>query len=378
MDEPQLFRPQPRRPFKTSIDTLGNPSSSSQQDSFAAQLDERLRRSRGSSINDSDSRAPSRNRSFLNLTGSTLFGIYSGNGGDGEQSESATPWGTGAETPATPVKWEGFRIPTPSLPSFPSRGISLDGTRRGNYTRPKSFPVMVAEILSRTAALFVIGLAYGIIVAHVHEHGQLQIAPVRVEELDHGSLKNLLAWGFASVIVGMLFPLVDTMWNTSQGSNLTASDKLKLLRREEEDRLRNGGMFAQVVRAVGIFVGLAFAIRKLPWRSTLQVSVTLSMVNPVLWYIIDRTSPGFVISTILALSGTCTLLLTNPGVVPASSSAQDHVTFANGTSQALGQSDLIAGALSYEFVGVATWVSSVIFCSCIGFGNIGRALAGKR
>lgn len=41
-----------------------------------------------------------------------------------------------------------------------------------------------------------------------------------------------------------------------------------------------------------------------------------------------------------------------------------------------GNSDeLLLGYISYETVGVGAWMWSVLFCSCVCFGNIGRKLA---
>jgi hypothetical protein len=39
------------------------------------------------------------------------------------------------------------------------------------------------------------------------------------------------------------------------------------------------------------------------------------------------------------------------------------------------QEELFAGMVSYDNLATATWVGSVIFCSCICFGGIGRRLA---
>lgn len=36
---------------------------------------------------------------------------------------------------------------------------------------------------------------------------------------------------------------------------------------------------------------------------------------------------------------------------------------------------MFAGLVSYETLAVVTWVGSVLFCSCVCFGSIGRRLA---
>ncbi|OAX77075.1 hypothetical protein ACJ72_08630, partial [Emergomyces africanus] len=101
--------------------------------------------------------------------------------------------------------------------------------------------------------------------------------------------------------------------------------------------------------------------RKLPWQSTLQVSLTLALVNPFLWYLIDRSKPGFMLSTAVGLLGMVTLLGINPEVVPA-----PNVGSVNSGSGIFA---------SQEGIAVGTWIASVLFCSCVCFGNIGRRLA---
>lgn len=36
---------------------------------------------------------------------------------------------------------------------------------------------------------------------------------------------------------------------------------------------------------------------------------------------------------------------------------------------------MFAGVVSYNTLAVVTWVGSVLFCSCVCFGSIGRRLA---
>ena len=135
--------------------------------------------------------------------------------------------------------------------------------------------------------------------------------------------------------------------------------------------------------------------RKTPWQSTLQVSLTLALVNPVLWYLLDRSKPGFILSTIVGLIGTAILLGINPDVVPSpaphvtypslsssisrafSRTAYSHATGSITNNSALGPDGPFAGLTSNESIGVATWIASVLFCSSICFGNIGRKLALK-
>ncbi|KAI4138379.1 MAG: hypothetical protein L6R39_006820 [Caloplaca ligustica] len=51
------------------------------------------------------------------------------------------------------------------------------------------------------------------------------------------------------------------------------------------------------------------------------------MVNPALWYLIDRSKPGFLLSAVVGIAGTAVLLGINPSMVPApgASSAKAHM-----------------------------------------------------
>ena len=93
--------------------------------------------------------------------------------------------------------------------------------------------------------------------------------------------------------------------------------------------------------------------RRLPWTSTLQLSLTLALANPVLWYLIDRSMPGFAFSSFIGVIGTSILLLVNPNFVPVPAIHQD---------------------LASEKVGVYAWLASILFCTTLCFGAIGRKL----
>lgn len=103
--------------------------------------------------------------------------------------------------------------------------------------------------------------------------------------------------------------------------------------------------------------------RRLPWQSTLQVSLTLALVNPVIWYLVDRSRTGFALASVVSFCGAAALLVSSPEIIPSPTTPNS-------------QSNVIFGAgLSYESIGVATWIPSVLFCSCICFGNLGRRLS---
>ena len=102
------------------------------------------------------------------------------------------------------------------------------------------------------------------------------------------------------------------------------------------------------------------------------MSLTLALVNPVLWYIIDRSRAGFVLSAVLGVGGTAILLGVNPEIVPHLAMSSPLANTIESSSRKLTGLDKL---VTIESIGVATWIASVIFCSCVCFGNVGRRLA---
>jgi Insulin-induced protein (INSIG) len=116
--------------------------------------------------------------------------------------------------------------------------------------------------------------------------------------------------------------------------------------------------------------------RKLPWTSTLQASLTLALVNPVLWYLIDRSKPGFLLSAAVGLVGTTVLLGLNPEMMPSPATLVHPTSTLNATNSLANET--LGGLVTKQTVECGTWFISVLFCSCVCFGNIGRRLALKK
>ena len=258
-DSPNLLSPKPRRYY----DLTPTSSNSSPPDSPAGQL-------RDSSRPEVENEKPvSRNRSILNLTSSTLFGIYtpaaSGYGSKGD--ELLTPWGNGSQTPG--------------------RG-SLEDTRPpviGAYERPKElqtkqphapqsrFWTTFVPLGERIILLFCFGVAYGVIISHLHD--SQQVAPVQLEGIKHSSWRYLVGWGGVGVILGGLLPWVDVLWEEVLGNDKDAFASKTMVEDtkrpstsggDEDERPGSragsglGADWNPVVRSIGAFVGIAFAI----------------------------------------------------------------------------------------------------------------------
>lgn len=250
-DTPQIQKPIPRRTFELTpaSNESSVPASPSPEHVNPELLEAKLR---GAS-------PPSRTRSILNLTSSTLLGIYSPTGYEVSREEPSTPWGTGAQTPsnrqsvdaqrpsARPVSWEkALRQPPSGHRKHGFRGLFL-------------------PLLLRGALLFVIGAAYGTLITRLHDNQKL--APAKVEALNRRSRSYMTFWGLAGIIIGSLQPLVDSMWSETAESY---ESRARPVRRrgsssspdgeDSDERPGFSSDWTPVVRGIGAFVGIAFAI----------------------------------------------------------------------------------------------------------------------
>ncbi|KAL8908830.1 MAG: hypothetical protein Q9207_000556 [Kuettlingeria erythrocarpa] len=372
-----LLRPTPRRHFDFTPSSSNPPTPAPEPQ---ATLDQEPDNSGNGNGNGSGLKFSDRTRSILNLTSSTLFGIYAPS--DSPRDGSSTPWASGLDMPGTSPKGFGDdKLPVTGAydqPQMHRRPLQPHTTLR-NYCVP---------LVLRTMLLFFFGVAYGSIVTHLHDNQR--IAPVKVEGIHRYTWRYLAFWGAAGVFLGTLLPMIDGFWERTLGERAYLEAILAVPEdvgpqgeSSEDDQGPSKGIesvlgadWNPAVRSIGAFVGIAFAIRKLPWQSTLQVSLTLAMVNPALWYLIDRSKPGFLLSAVVGVTGTALLLGINPNMVPAPPAPSPQAHGIPTPKTPYGEFSFGHGMLvSNESIAVSTWVASVLFCSSVCFGNIGRRLA---
>ena len=121
--------------------------------------------------------------------------------------------------------------------------------------------------------LFLLGIAYGVIVIHLHDDRRL--APVKVEGIERYSQWYLASWGLAGVLLGSLLPWVDTLWEETMGdyehskaAEVEAEERpwptIRGSTEEEKPIARansaGGADLTPVIRSMGAFIGIAFAI----------------------------------------------------------------------------------------------------------------------
>ncbi|KAJ5232361.1 hypothetical protein N7468_005317 [Penicillium chermesinum] len=356
VDSPRVLRPRPRRPFELAASTESSgpntPTESAQADLLSAQ-------DAGSTTTSAN---VSRTGSILNLTSSTLYGIYQPTAFDGSRDESS-PWGTEVNTPAAEFPPEFSQAAALNSAIHP-RPLAVQRTR-SRLSHGLVRGVILPQLLS-SALLFGFGIVYGVITVHLHDNHW--ITPVKLENVHYyDSWQYLGFWGISGITLGHILPWLDS-WRERES---VREEQVKHARSEDEHENEDRTpAWVAVARSVGAFVGIAFAMRRLPWESTTQASLTLALANPVLWYLIDRTQTGFVLATTVSLAGMSIILGLKPELIPTSTGPSVGAAILNGT----GLENALGAEVTQESIAVRTWVASVIFCACVCFGNVGRQL----
>lgn len=307
--------------------------------------------------------------------------------------EPGTPWGTGAETPAKNLSSDE--------PNYEIQKERAQPARRRSSLRPVVRPQPLSTLQrvfyhgSRSLLLTGLGVLYGILAVQLRDR-QIAAGALDVHNLLRSSdgsynWRYMAFSGVCGIVMGSLLPWFDGVWERVFGSDDVVVES-PVEQSVGDEAIKEPASFtdwALAIRGIGAFVGIAFAIRKLPWSSTLQVSLAFALVNPVLWYILDRSMSGLVLSISVGLAGSAMLLGLRPEVVPSPAAPStpayeaygpEYGNATNGSASELDQQQQLAtvGGVSQETIAMGIWLWSVLFCCCICFGNIGRWLAIRR
>ena len=268
-DGPTIVRPIPRRPFDLQLTSATPPSDDGESRSSSPELVGSLSASQflmagdlaGSDSTDSLHRPDS----FANLTTSTLYGIYSptsGRFGNDPLDDTDTPWGTGARTP---IKRPSVDEVTYELMRDRSHLHRKVMAARPVRKEPRSTSSTLGALVLRGVVLFILGVGYGALVAHFHQDVQQPLSGLSEDILRRSLNWNyLMFWGVAGALIGSLLPWFDKVWERMFGVERPAPVELDInaAARKKEEREERGLAkdWTLVVRVVGAFVGIAFAI----------------------------------------------------------------------------------------------------------------------
>jgi hypothetical protein len=107
-------------------------------------------------------------------------------------------------------------------------------------------------------------MLYGLLVRHLHDEQQL--APFGVEGIikPRNDWTYLVFWGVAGVAWGSLLPWFDTLWADGGDQSFSDGEMEGTTDVPGEKAVKSSGLFGAdwtpLVRSVGAFVGIAFAI----------------------------------------------------------------------------------------------------------------------
>ncbi|CAG8457665.1 12334_t:CDS:2 [Rhizophagus irregularis] len=128
----------------------------------------------------------------------------------------------------------------------------------------------------RFLTLFLLGSLTSFVIDHLLTQNHITEYPKDIPKLIDTAAWIPPTCGASAVLVGSLFPFAD-YW---------------FMRKPQE------------FQREWSFIGVAYAATKLSWNSNYQVSCTLALISIVLWFLFDRTSHGFMMSTLFSSIGT--------------------------------------------------------------------------
>ncbi|KAG7290229.1 hypothetical protein NEMBOFW57_000227 [Staphylotrichum longicolle] len=356
---PRIIRPIPRRPFNLNFSSPTPPEEdddtlSPRPQISASDLQFLNPHQHATTPGPRDGSTPlSHTTSYLNLTSPTLYGIYSpstigsfNNNEDDPDQYFANRTDVLAAAGSTDTPLDTLAVPPRPVSSHKPTATAPSRQKKRE---------LALQLLFRAALLFVLGVGYGILVtrlpqhhgahgAHQHQHHRHPLTASNSPA--HNDWHYLIFWGLAGVALGTLLPWFDRFWDSppttlSKNTNTTTntphltkpttttttahptdpapplpSSSTTTTTTIEAPVIEKPSAaappqadWALVVRGIGAFVGIVFAIRRLPWASTMQVSLTLALANPFLWYLIDRSKPGFLLSAAVGVGGAAVLMV---------------------------------------------------------------------
>ncbi|GMF99338.1 unnamed protein product [[Candida] boidinii] len=143
---------------------------------------------------------------------------------------------------------------------------------------------------------------------------------------------------------------------------------------EEEEEESSSFDIITIVRSLVIIVGISYCFKKLEWNSPLQASITWSILNLLLWFILDSTLLGFLSASLISILMMFLFnLLKNYDNLNYSSNNHNN----NDGSNSISINSLISINnlfLNNDNLADSLWIGSFLFIGLIIFGKIGKFL----
>lgn len=281
--------------------------------------------------------------SILNLTKSSLYGIYNSSSTNLNQ-----------ENEEVDEYFDGSKLHIKSKESH-----ETGGKAPSRPPAPDSVPVQIWKGVAKLITVSVAAFVYNEVVKNIHTthaegHGALinSFLSHFVQSFSLGKkifgrdqltqAEYILSLTTEGLVLSLILPILD--------NNMPARCTTRVLSSNPEPN-RRSNLPNDVIRALMAFLGISYAIRNMEWSSPLQMSLTWSLINPGLWLILDGTINGFLSSLIVAICGSALIY------------AQSGALF-EGDGESL--------------LSIFLFVASFFFCAVIIFGKLGRILFGKK
>lgn len=274
-------------------------------------------------------------KSYVNLTSSALAGVF------GSQVSLAELTGDTAAASGSLSSFESGSL-TARSQTYPSARSETQSSRSAArpYNHRASLPSLLsnksvvrlsfATLFPRLVALFLFGVAYGHLAKNLKDNHLVTLETLNIV-ISRNPIYFSLVWGFQGILLGFLLPLFDWVFP-----------------RDGLDSGKGGADWSSIIRAIAAFLGIAYGVRKLTWESSMQAAALWGLVNPFLWYMLDGTKNGFILSSLVAIVGTSFFAYLFPSHLPQLS--------------------------SLNYISVTVWIASAYYISSICFGNLGRRL----
>jgi Insulin-induced protein (INSIG) len=243
-NSPRILRPTPRRPFELPSADSSQPSTPSgePQGNDGIEID---------FLDAKNDLAAKRSGSLLNLTSSTLLGIFQPTAFEDTRQDDS-PWDTQLHTPieqrSDPLVSQLRQELARSANGNAAPSATTTATRKQIHRTGSAF---YAPLVLKISLLFACGVAYGTIIAHLHENNW--ITPVKLEYIDN-SYRYLVGWGIAGVGFAFVLPWLDNIWGGG------AASVSKSIVEEKQNDSSRVSRWTLAVRSIGAFVGIGFAM----------------------------------------------------------------------------------------------------------------------